>query len=842
LQERFQKLREASTKRRSLAKIKKLLKRTKVKKVGGKPVGKLTADAQATVELFRSASTKSRQEAFLESQDIIAKMIDPNVIMSESKRQALRLQNEILNKASELKGRSAKEVLSIENRLAAVIEKGAAEAKAEKVERKTDRDRKVLNAQTEIIGDKPIDPLAKRKDRFKGVKQWFRTFGEGISGFQDLMEIITQDATTKEGKSKKLKDIQLLEDTSVFEVEQNEKGGTFNSNQEVVNLGLDAYGFKSSGQLLKKFTQDMRIVNQGDGLGVMPDASGKEVRMDFTTSEIRKMFMEWQDPDIRASIQSEEGGYILGDVKIFGVTDQMADIAFSHLSQEDKKFARSQMDFYKDLYKRINAQYRKDFGVDLPFNEFYSPIRRTVSKKNLSESFFEDIGYRQSQSPAFVKSRVENREFIKVQSDIVAMQNHIVEMEHYLAWSDKLKDLNAIFSDGDVRLNIKSKFGDSTMTIIDKFIMDFKSRGLKNSVGYEKVLASLRKNYTVSALALKPALTAKQMVSVLAYLEDVSLPEFIGGLTHAAFHPLEVRRVLNKSDLLKTRGGGIDRDLADIANSKEFKLFQKNPSFKNMLLITTRIGDRGAIMWGGWAVYRAELKRTGSEAKAIKAFEKSTQRTQQSSDLSQLSDWQRGNEFQKMFTMFTTSQNQYFRREVGAIRNLISGKITLGSFAKKIAIYHFLLPTFFQFVANAGNWDEEEQKRAAILGSLNGIFILGDMLDWAVRSGIQAADEDSEIQVFRDDLGSPAFFDIKNGIIDAINKVDFEDIDGEEINEALIELSRETIGPITGLPIKRGFDVWEGVNDIIEEDEAAKGVWKLLGWSPWLVDKQAEEE
>ena len=136
---------------------------------------------------------------------------------------------------------------------------------------------------------------------------------------------------------------------------------------------------------------------------------------------------------------------------------------------------------------------------------------------------------------------------------------------------------------------------------------------------------------------------------------------------------------------------------------------------------------------GGWAVYKYHRKQGKSHEFAIREFERITAKTQQSADIDQLSDFQKGNALARTFTMFLSAPNAYYRAELRAIRQFKRGEISNKEFGKKIAIYHFLIPSLFQFVANGFRFDEEDQLIAAISGSLNGFLILGEVITNAVR-------------------------------------------------------------------------------------------------------------
>lgn len=169
----------------------------------------------------------------------------------------------------------------------------------------------------------------------------------------------------------------------------------------------------------------------------------------------------------------------------------------------------------------------------------------------------------------------------------------------------------------------------------------------------------------------------------------------------------------------------------------------------------TKLGDKMAIVAGGWSVYKtakAEAIAKGkSEAQAHKIalnrFSIASKRAQQAGGIADLSMFQQGGTFARLMTMFKTAPNQYFRLWGGSIRALAYGRGNKEKALRTFALTQFALPMFFQAAANGFNiYGEDaeldstfdylnpknlskEQKRAAALGVFNGVFIAGDIID-----------------------------------------------------------------------------------------------------------------
>ena len=172
----------------------------------------------------------------------------------------------------------------------------------------------------------------------------------------------------------------------------------------------------------------------------------------------------------------------------------------------------------------------------------------------------------------------------------------------------------------------------------------------------------------------------------------------------------------------------------------------------DILMYTTKIGDRGAIFLGGvpnYVHYKNEFKKKNPNASeqeaidyAIVKFERDTKRSQQSTDLQDRDYYQTRGPIFRALNMFLTTPKQYLRKEAYAIRNAYrlmssggkSGKGNMptlknfgGDTGRIFLTYHVIMPVFFQWVANGmpgflADWEDEDSKdlaTAAILGNIN---------------------------------------------------------------------------------------------------------------------------
>lgn len=776
------------------AQIKKELKTTKIKKVAGKPKGKFTADIQESLDILRAATKRSKAAA--------QERLEANLSL-EDPSPAIARENAILNMVANSDTMTSGELQEALDDIKSLKETGRliSELKREsfKVEMDDKKDR-IVNVIEGTVGQKKKDPDLEpepvtRVDGEKILRNRLKTLSKSMVGWNDVLDMLSfNDKTSKPFES------DLSKIAKVSDQETAEKKGNRITLEKVNDLARKAYGIKTDKALVKKFNKDSEVYL-------------KIGKLELTKAQARKKWMEFQDTNLDDTFEN------------MGFTDAVKQRISDSLTKEDKAFAQAQLDFYKDYYKETNDVYKELNGVNLPQTENYSPIaREDFGKEPDLGDLLNEVRHRNSIAPGSLKARTANKLPLAQLSDVETLMKHINDMEHYKAWAFKIRELSSIFNDPTIKEAITRQYGRNSLKIVNSFMEDFKRGRVDTSKNFNWI-DRLRVNFTTSVLGAKPALAIKQLASIPAYAENMPTKDFVVGLADFFRHPIRNTRILSESELLKARGENLTRDMRDAMKTKEYAIFRKKPGFKNALMVFTKMGDRGAILAGGWAVYRHARKQGKTHQQALTEFEERTSQAQQSADLSQLSEWQRGSSFTKLFTMFTTSQNQYFRRELAAIRNLFAERASKAQVAKTIAIYHFVLPMLFQFISNGFKWADKDQLRAAVIGPLNGVFILKDALDAIVRT-IQKE------KTFG--FGLPLWDSVEE-FNKSLRKIDWDDISMEDVIEATKKLATAG-GLVTGFGVKELINKYEGAKDFMDDDKK-KGIMRMLGWSKWAIEQ-----
>lgn len=816
-------LEERANKRAILGYMDKLLKRAKPKKGGKTPIGKYTADVQKVLDDIKEATNLSESEAYAQIEKIFDEAKDRDLTDEEVSKVSM------LYNFSGLQNKTSRELLPLVRMMKMLIEDGkiAAELKAEKI--KAHKEQILNEAKTSIEGDTGAVEIDRSAPNTKKVfSQFMKTLGHTFDGWEGLMHTLSLNDKTH--KLQKMLD--------VFPAKMQKIAGVMEHTSKVNQAFKDIYGLKNDKQLLKKCEEDGRIPRKDEIIGYYLNQDGEQVGLQMSRAEARKLYMEMQDPTLADSFREGNRYTFNSDVntKVDKSTEQLLN---EYLTPEDKKFCEWQLQFYRDYGKRTNKFYREKFGMDMPANEFYSPIkRRTKEVQDNVHDWREEALFRLSMKPSSYKSRTNVKTPIAPQSDMLCLADHISQNEHYMAFDNVVTDMDTIFKNADVRDIITNKYGDSILSVVDSFIDDIKRDGIEAARAELKGLNKFRVYLQGGLLGLKAQIALKQLTAIGVFANDISAKDFATGLADFFKNPMEATKILTDSVFLKDRQNALSLEMRDLMRSNEYHLFGKMRGLRQYMFWFTQFGDKWSIIMGGWTVYKSVLNKTGDKALAMEAFERAADKYQQSGHIDQLSAWQRSNNvFQKALTMFTSDQMKQARAEMHAIRDaIISGKKEdILKAAKTIAIMHVILPNIVQFITNGMEWDDDDQLRATMLGPFNVYPIVGDLLNtlyWGTA------------RIMGKKLDNFSSFDtaiIKplKSLEKAFKKIDPEEISGEDIMEALIVLTKETV-PIAGINLKPIIDMGQNGPKYLEKGEYGDFIKLMAGWSPYVIEKKGK--
>ena len=84
--------------------------------------------------------------------------------------------------------------------------------------------------------------------------------------------------------------------------------------------------------------------------------------------------------------------------------------------------------------------------------------------------------------------------------------------------------------------------------------------------------------------------------------------------------------------------------------------------------------------------------------------------------------------FGKLFTMFQSQPNKYYRLIANSVRNLQYGRGSKARNVTNIVLAWWILPALFQYVSDAFQWKKDHQIRVAALGAFNYLLVGGQFI------------------------------------------------------------------------------------------------------------------
>lgn len=588
-------------------------------------------------------------------------------------------------------------------------------------------------------------------------------------------------------------------------------------------------------------------------VGTFRAGNGEEVKISMTPDILIEKWMQFQDETLIPTFK-----------ETMHHTDQMINAIKAAVKPEEVELGKMIMDFYNQYREGkiddlpLDPIYEKMFGVKLGKVENYSPIRRDADLPSYVQIGEDAIRHASTKASA-IKARTANTRPIKEVGAFAMLNRHIMEMSQFKAFSDVIGEARKIFR-GDVREAIRQYHGSDALKMIEKMIDDIARDGVSMANRVEW-LDKARGNYAVAKIGLNPLTFLKQLSSLPAYMMEMPAGAWFAGVTEFWKNPMANAKFLyENSEMMKARYnlGEIDRDIKLAMGGTDVKNLSGKKSIQDFLTGLVRLGDRVAVVQGGWPVYKYNYDRLIREGKspaeaqkeAMRLFEQATNRTQQAGAVEHLGDIQRWGSWGNLFTLFKSAGIQQYRYLSAISRALMGAKLPEGTAvppgvsqrvyrgskvesAKILFIVWALLPMLIQWISDGFDVRPRRLARAALLGPLAYPVILGDFAQ-------NAGNTLMGLPVFSDSAAATPL-GILDDAVEAIKNVSkFSDgITTEETIEAMKSIA-SAVGSGLGFPVDPALRSISGALDIMsgETQDPRRLVYSEFA----LGDQGAEKE
>lgn len=561
--------------------------------------------------------------------------------------------------------------------------------------------------------------------------------------------------------------------------------------------------------------------------------------------QARAKWMEWQQEEGRSKLENGNG-----------FTEETIEVIEDFLTPGDIAFIQAQRELYDDLYGKVNPIFTSFKGLNLPYRDHYSHFTADISQIQEGVESASVIDYMLGEagrgpavdSKSALKKLSGAKYGLAYKRDVFTMQKYISDMSHFIGFAKTVTMLEKVFKNPRVRKLIETQKGPEFYQQLREYIDIFASGRIDSnaSAGWNW-LKRMRLNFVKGVLAVKPTIGVKQLLSTVLYNEEMPTGKFIEGI-------LDLPRAIKAGDLdplinnsyMQSRGYRLERDLIQLQTEIEQarSVLATNPTWERVSFFMMRLGDRAGILAGGWSYYKYLTQDQNMDpAAALDKVLRLANSTQQSPDIAQMPAALRDkNPLVRILGTFKLTPSQYYNRYMDALAS--AGKISKKDLAKKIFIYHLLLPNLYQWVVNAFRWEPQDQLRASILGPFGEVLILGDLLynivGWSVA------------QMYGDDWKTRPSDDISAAYIkDVVDVLDFikdfadNGVGFGDVVDGIKELSTvvaPVVGPYAGAT-RFAADIGRGLETMTKpRPDYSEAVRQMIGYSDYAIEGRPQKK
>ena len=712
--------------------------------------------------------------------------------------------------------------------------------------RRSQRNEELREATKEAIlkgdSERSAQEQALENDKQKTIAGRFvkamRFFTQGQYGLEQLIEIMDNAKVAYGGVMNKL----LFEPT--FEADQREQNLT-REDLESFQLAVTEIFSGQKPTVVAKIIKNFR--NKVNDTGIFFDQGTGVKEQPMSVMQAISMYNALKDPTLQKTFEG---------MSVDGKTIKAIE---EFIGPEGIALADFFMQAYKAKGLEVQAAHRVTEGFEMDLVENYSGRLIRVGAADPTDtgtlaSTIDLAGQQGSKRPSVKNGSLKARQgstlpLLFNDADTEFMR-HTTEMNHYIAFAQVAKDFNNVFKNPAIKAIIIQKHGQDFYKNLDKVIERILTGGSQQA-DITSLFSKLRSNVSVATIGLNIPSFLKQLTSFPAFMNSMPSKAYLKYQAEFFKDPMKHLKTILATDYAKNRmSSSYDRDVAEQIRRARGLLSGGMTSLSERFMFLTRMGDIGAIAMGGWPLYQYTYDQAiaagKTEAQATKeanlAFSKASDRTQQSSNILQLGNFQ-GDRFFKLFTMFMTTPIQYQRTMavsvIKAFQAANKNPNKKSDAIKSVVIFHVLLPQIFAAMSAGfvGFWSDDEEKReefyngqlrALILGNFNSYFIVGDILEGIINT-VAGVDHP-----FQGDIESPVFKKMMTFGQDIQRLIQKGDM--EAITKMII-----SAGELAGLPVKPVLRQASNVVDVVEgETGPVESVFKLLGFSDYALGRDSK--
>lgn len=331
-----------------------------------------------------------------------------------------------------------------------------------------------------------------------------------------------------------------------------------------------------------------------------------------------------------------------------------------------------------------------------------------------------------------------------------------------------------------------------------------------------KIMSYARRNFSIVAMGYKIGTATQQITGTLAGFTVIGPAYGAQGFVRSLASPTGFwgtwKAVSEKSEFMRDRPGGFDRDVREVTNAAQERT-PLGPMQRNAFLFIGMVDT--AISTGVWlGGYQKALDgkvegiEKGNEAEAIAYADSVVRRTQTAGRAQDLPQMMRGTELEKLLTMVYSYFSGLYNLTASNVTRVRYGQMSPAAFAANMTILYAVVPLMAEFLAGRIDWDEEDEdipsqvRNAMFSNALATVPLVRDVGNAIIHPE------------FGYDV-TPA-----GSIIEKVSKAGAMAIEGESFeSEYAAKTTLDALGTILGLPTSQMWITGEYLYDVVTGEE-----------------------
>ena len=360
---------------------------------------------------------------------------------------------------------------------------------------------------------------------------------------------------------------------------------------------------------LKAMAENMNVISYND-------AAGNARTEELTMNQIAYAWGLWKNSESRENLKVE--GVQRGQ-EFYDAIDQ-------RLPQVMKDYVDYVMnELMPSMHPYLNSVYKQMYGLNLTKLDNYLP-QRVINRPDSTKSY--DLWDEFSMgniSPSAVKSRISHGQELAILDINKVIQQYVTQAIKFKHWAIPVKEMMLFYNDQDVMKAINEYHGNVYNQMINVYLQHWK--GATFNIGL-KLIDKFRKNTTIGLLGLKPVIAVYQMANMPSYMAAIPVAQYakLSGKIFSGVWDGDTRAKIGyllDSDYFQQRFNSGDMyEVRELMDRTKVKLLNGKLTYSEMMTFMIRLGDAGAIVFGGYPVFEhnyRKAKKNGALPKPIES-------------------------------------------------------------------------------------------------------------------------------------------------------------------------------------------------------------------------------